>query len=168
VSRWFRTYGFAEIIDDLLVGAYPLDEEDVGILRELGVMRVLNLAQDAEYRPGEREVVERALLRAGIYEYRVDLEDYGQLPPDVIDEAVADVTEWLDYGLRTYIHCRAGWQRSPAVAAAVLAVVRETDVDAALDFVQTQKPTADPLPHQREDLQRCWEELQTRDIAPAD
>jgi protein-tyrosine phosphatase len=168
VSNWFRTYGFAEVTDDLLIGAYPLDEDDVSILRELGVMRVLNLAQDAEYRPGEREVVERALLRAGIYEYRVDLEDYGQLPPAMLEQAVADVTDWLDYGLRTYVHCRAGWQRSPAVAAAVLAVLREIDVDAALDFVQMQKPTADPLPHQREDLHRWWEERQASDIAPAD
>jgi predicted protein tyrosine phosphatase len=168
VSNWFRTYGFAEVTDDLLVGAYPLDEDDVMILRELGVMRVLNLAQDAEYEPGERELIERALLRAAIYEYRADLEDYGHLPPEVLDEAVADITDWLADGLRTYVHCRAGWQRSPAVAAAAIAVLRDIDIGDALDFVHRQKPTADPLPHQREDLHRWWEERQARDIAPRD
>ena len=52
VSRWFRSYGFADVLDDLLVGAYPLDQDDVDALARLGVRRVLNLTEDAEYRPG--------------------------------------------------------------------------------------------------------------------
>ena len=34
MSRWFRSYGFAAVLDDLLVGAYPLDSGDVGLLSE--------------------------------------------------------------------------------------------------------------------------------------
>ena len=30
------------------------------------------------------------------------------------------------------------------------------DIDEALAYVQARKPTADPLPHQREDLRRWW------------
>lgn len=142
------------------MGAYPLDEDDVGMLGWMGVERVLNLADDGEYHPGEREVVEEALGAAGIQEYRCSLTDYGALPPDELEEAVNEVNGWLDEGIRTYVHCRAGWQRSAAIAAGVVALRRGIDIDDALAYVQARKPSADPLPHQREDLRRWWEERQ--------
>jgi protein-tyrosine phosphatase len=157
VSTWFRTYGFADVDDQLLIGAYPLDDDDVATLESAGVERVLNLVQDDEYRGGEREGVEAALAAAGIEEHRLDLVDYGRLPPTQLDAAVHEVATWLDEGRRTYIHCRAGWQRSAAVAAGVIALRRGMDIEEALTYVQQRKPTADPLPHQRADLRRWWE-----------
>lgn len=157
VSRWFRTYGFAEIIDGLMVGAYPLDEADVAMIERLGVDRVMNLVEDEEYRPGERDAVEAALHRAGISEQRLKLTDFGSLPPDALEGAVQTVNGWLDEGARAYVHCRAGWQRSAAVAAGVVALREGLDIESALSFVQRRKPSADPLAHQREDLRRWWE-----------
>lgn len=156
MSRWFRSYGFADVLDDLLVGAYPLDGADVATLERMGVRRVLNLTQDEEYRPGDRDEVERALSAAGIEERRLRLPDYGGLPPEVLEAAVQEVNDSLDAGMRTYLHCRAGWQRSAAVAAGVVAVRTGREIDDALDYVQLRKPSADPLPHQREDLRRWW------------
>jgi protein-tyrosine phosphatase len=156
VSRWFRSYGFADVLDDLLVGAYPLDCDDVATLAQMGIRRVLNLTEDAEYRPGDREEVERALSAAGIEERRLSLTDYGGLPPAALETAVQEVNAWLDEGVRTYLHCRAGWQRSAAVAAGVVAVRTGREIDEALDYVQRRKPSADPLPHQRADLRRWW------------
>jgi atypical dual specificity phosphatase len=156
VSRWFRSYGFADVLDDLLVGAYPLDQDDVAALSHLGVQRVLNLTEDAEYPPDDRGTVERALLAAGIEERRLSLTDYGGLPPEALEAAVREVNAWLDEGARTYLHCRAGWQRSAAVAAGVVAVRTGREIDEALAYVQQRKPSADPLPHQREDLRRWW------------
>ena len=158
VSRWFRTYGFADVFDDLLIGAYPLDSDDVGMLSWMRVEHVLNLTEDDEYRPGEREVVETALEAAGIEEHRVPFTDYGGLPPAQLEEAVQEISRRLDEGSRTYVHCRAGWQRSAAVAAAVVALRKGIDIEQALEYVQAHKPTADPLPHQREDLRRWWDE----------
>lgn len=157
MSTWFRTYGFADVLDGLLIGAYPLDDSDVGMLAWIGVKRVLNLTEDAEYRRGERDAVERALSAAGIEEYRLSLTDYGGLPVRALDEAVAEISAWLDEGVLSYLHCRAGWQRSAAVAAAVVAVRQGLEIDDALAQVQLRKPSADPLPHQREDLRRWWE-----------
>ncbi len=156
VSRWFRSYGFAEVLDDLIVGAYPLDRDDVAALTRAAVVRVLNLTEDVEYRPGDRRAVERALRAAGIEERRLSLTDYGGLPPGALEAAVREVTAWLDEGKRTYLHCRAGWQRSAAVAAGVVAVRTGREIDEALDYVRHRKPSADPLPHQREDLRRWW------------
>ncbi|MBV9942137.1 MAG: dual specificity protein phosphatase family protein [Solirubrobacterales bacterium] len=156
MSRWFRSYGFAEVFDGLTVGAYPLDEDDIITLADAGVQRVLNLTEDAEYRPGERRSVQRALAAAGIEERQLSLTDYGGLPAGALEAAVGQVNAWLDEGARTYLHCRAGWQRSAAVAAGVVAVRSGMEIDEALAFVHERKPSADPLPHQRADLRRWW------------
>jgi protein-tyrosine phosphatase len=156
VSTWFRTYGFADIFDGLTIGAYPLDAEDVAMLEWTGVERVMNLVEDKEYRSGERDAVENALLSAGIDEHRLSLTDYGGLPAEELETAVQEVSGWLEEGAKTYLHCRAGWQRSAAVAAGVVAIRADIDIDAALEYVQSRKPSADPLPHQRDDLRRWW------------
>ena len=44
---------------------------------------------------------------------------------------------------------RRGRRRSSLCAAG-------DEIDEALDYVQRRKPSADPLPHQREDLRRWW------------
>jgi protein-tyrosine phosphatase len=158
VSSWFRTYGFADVLDGFLIGAYPLDEADVAMLHSLGVERVLNLAEEAEYQPGDRDKVESALEAAGIEERRLPMPDYGGLPAAMLERAVMEILDWLQEGKRTYLHCRAGWQRSAAVAAGVVAIREGLDVDEGLATVQSRKPSADPLPHQREDLRRWWDE----------
>jgi predicted protein tyrosine phosphatase len=157
VSRWFRSYGSADVFDGLIVGAYPLDQDDVDTLARMGVDRVLNLTEDDEYRPGERQAVERALAGAGIAESRLPLTDYGHLPAEELEAAVYAVGNWLDNAERAYLHCRAGWQRSAAVAAGVVAIRAGIDIDEALHYVRRRKPSADPLPHQRADLRRWWE-----------
>ena len=156
VSRWFRTYGFADVYDGLVIGAYPLDAEDVDMLKWIRIERILNLVEDQEYRPGAHDAVQAALAAAGIREYRISLTDYAGLPTNSIEAAVKEVNEWLDDGVTTYIHCRAGWQRSAAVAAAVVAVRDSLSIDDALAYVRARKPSADPLPHQREDLRHWW------------
>ena len=85
------------------------------------------------------------------------LTDFGRLPPDLLERAVQEVVSWLDAGLLSYVHCRAGWQRSAAVAVGAVAVHDGLGIEEALSFVQQRKPSADPLPHQRDDLVSWWE-----------
>lgn len=156
VSDWFQTYGFAEVHRGLLIGAYPLDEYDVRLLASMTVRRVLNLVEDDEYAPGRRELVASALAAAGIEERRLQLTDYGRLPPEPLEQAVLQVVTWMDEGQLAYVHCRAGWQRSAAVAAGAVAVYDGLDIPEALAYVQRRKPSAEPLPHQLEDLEAWW------------
>jgi hypothetical protein len=37
-----------------------------------------------------------------------------------------------------------------------VALRKGLSIDDALDYVQHQKPSADPLPHQRDDLREWW------------
>lgn len=157
MSSWFRTYGFGEILDGLLIGAYPLDVSDVAMLQMMGVQRVLNLCEDDEYSSGQRPTVQEALAEAGIEEQRISLTDFGGLPAARLERAVAMIDGWLDEGQVAYVHCRAGWQRSATVGAAVVAVREGLDPEQALAWVKRAKPSAEPLEHQVEDLQRWFD-----------
>lgn len=158
MSEWFLTYGLARVQRELLVGAMPSDRSDVEMLRRFGVRRILNLVEDDEYVLADsRGQVVAALADAGIEEYRVGVVDFGHLSPAAIDEAVTTVTGWLGSSERTYIHCRAGWQRSAVVAAGVIAITESLEIDDALAELKERKPSADPLPHQRDDLRAWWD-----------
>jgi protein-tyrosine phosphatase len=157
MSDWFEHFGFAEVADDLLIGAYPQDAGDVAALREAGVTRVLNLVQDSEYDPGGRDACVLALAGAGIGEERMEVVDYGNLPREHIERATRRALAWLDEGERVYIHCRAGMQRSATVAAAVVMLRDGLAMADALASIRARKPSAQPLPHQRQDLARWWD-----------
>jgi protein-tyrosine phosphatase len=156
MSQWFHSYGYAEVAEGLLTGAYPLDADDVAVLAAEGVTAVCNLCADSEYEPGERDEVVAALAAHGIVEERLETEDFGHLLPGALERASGWVLDRLAAGDRVYLHCRAGWQRSPAAAAAVLARRDDVEPDEALARVRSRKRDAAPLEHQAEDLRRWW------------
>ena len=159
MSGWFQHFGFAKVGDDLLMGAYPQDADDVAALKAAGVTAVFNLVQDVEYeRSGGRDACAAALARAGIREERLELIDYGSLPPGQLDLAAETVLGWLEEGECVYVHCRAGMQRSAVVAAAIVALHEGLEPLDALQRVRERNPRADPLSHQRQDLLRWWDE----------
>ncbi len=95
MSDWFQHFGFAEVGDDLVMGAYPQDADDVAALAQEGVTRVFSLVQDIEYEPGAREACVAALAEAGIEERRVELIDFGSLEVEQIEAAAQAVLAWL-------------------------------------------------------------------------
>src|SRR6185312_776495 len=103
MSDWFRTYGFAEVHDGLLIGAYPLDADDVRMLAAMSIRTVLNLVEDAEYGPGRRFVVEQSLREARIEEHRMQLTDFGRLPAEELEQAVRLVVGWMKAEVPAYV-----------------------------------------------------------------
>jgi protein-tyrosine phosphatase len=156
MSQWFDEYGFGEVHPHLLVGAVPLDANDVQVVADQGVDRVLNLVQDPEYPDGARLEVEIGLDANDIEESRVQVVDFGNLSPVALETAVTQVDTWLGEGHTVYLHCRAGWQRSATVAAGVIAIREQVPLEEALLRLGARKPTARPLPHQAEDLAAWW------------
>jgi protein-tyrosine phosphatase len=128
------------------------------MLATMRVEQILNLVEDQEYAHGRRLLVETALRDEGIREERLSLTDFGRLPADRLEQAVQMVVGWLRRGTLCYVHCRAGWQRSAAVAAGAIAVYDGLGIEQALAVVKQRKPSAEPLPHQREDLLTWWAE----------
>ena len=157
MSDWFEHFGYAEVADDVIIGAYPQDADDVAALQAAGVTRVLNLVQDLEYDEGGRDACVLALADAGIEEHRIEIVDYGNLLPGHIELATRTAMAWLDDGERLYVHCRAGMQRSATVAAALVMLRDGLDLPDALESIRARKPSANPLSHQRQDLVRWWD-----------
>ncbi|MDX6681889.1 MAG: hypothetical protein QOG94_1928 [Solirubrobacteraceae bacterium] len=156
MSDWFEHFGFAEVGENLLMGAYPQDVQDVGALAGAGVTRIFNLVQDVEYDDGARDACVIALAAAGIDEQRVELVDFGSVPPAQIEAAAQAVVAWLEAGERVYVHCRAGWQRSATVVTAIIALREDVMPGRALELLRARKPTANPLSHQLADLLDWW------------
>ena len=156
MSDWFEHFGFGQVGDRLLIGAYPQDAEDVAALVRAGVTCVFNLVQDSEYEGDGREACAAALAAAGILEERVEVVDYGNLLPGHIERAVRTVRPWLADDECVYVHCRAGMQRSATVAAAIVAFEEDVSPAEALRRVSERNPRANPLEHQRQDLVRWW------------
>jgi protein-tyrosine phosphatase len=157
MSAWFERFGFAEVLDGLLVGAYPTDRDDVQRLLGAGVASTYNLCEDVEYGNTGRDDVAAALTEANISERRLPLADYGGIDADDLERAVTEVCDALGAGDRVYLHCRAGWQRSAAVAAGVIALRELVGIEAALAQLRERKPSAEPMPHQRADLLAWFE-----------
>lgn len=152
MSSWFTEYGWGEVAPGLCTGAHPQDAGDVAALLAGGVTSVVNLCADAEYGPGARAEVEAAWASAGVVERRIVSVDLGGLPPALLEEGARAVAAGLDAGERVYLHCRAGWQRSATVAAAVLVVRDGAEPAAALREIRARRPVARPLEHQVADL----------------
>ncbi len=157
MSDWFERFGFAPVARGLLTGAYPADDADVAELAAAGVQDIVNLCEDAEYEPGTRAALVQALAAAGIDERRIELVDHGSLPQPELGRAVAEVVSLLEEDRRVYLHCRAGWQRSAAVAAGVIALREHVGIEAALARLRERKPSAEPMPHQEAHLLAWFE-----------
>jgi atypical dual specificity phosphatase len=157
MSEWFVTFGLAAVDSEhrLFIGAIPTDHGDVGALSERNIEVVVNLCKEDEYPDGARVDVETALTRAGIDEQRFPFTDHGDLAAAQLDAAVGEVVRQLDSGRRVYVHCRAGRQRSSAVATAALALREGVSLDEALDEIRRRKPDALPLEHQWLEL-KSW------------
>lgn len=162
MSEWFEEFGCATVIPELrpgegslTIGAYPTDEADAAVLIEYGITKIINLCQDCEYWGPQRSTIESVFARSGMEEFRIQIEDYSALDHQHFDQAVERVAQWLQSGEHVYLHCRAGWQRSASVAAAVIAQVEKIDIDQALAELKKRKPSAAPLEHQEAAL-RAW------------
>jgi len=156
VSEWFVTRGAHEVAPGLWQGALPADADDVRWLAGRGVGRVLNLCQDLEYEPGERDAVTAAYAAAGIDEARLPSLDHGGLLPGLLERAVQQMAAWRAQGAVAYVHCLAGQERSAAVAAAVVAAQDGCSPREAVERVRRARRSARPLPHQLADLDRWW------------
>jgi ADP-ribosyl-[dinitrogen reductase] hydrolase len=148
--------GFRQLDHQVLHGRNPLTAKDVEALMEAGVTRVIDLREDHEWgRTGKfgREAV-AALDWCGIERLTVPIVDGDAPSTDQLDRTWQLLEEAPEDG-RTYVHCRAGIERTGAVLAAYLARRDGLSLDEVLANLSASDAGLHPLPFQVEAV-RHW------------
>lgn len=97
----------------------------------------------------------------GIRYIAVPTRDWVEIPVANFDRAVDVVSGCLHSATPVFLHCLAGINRAPTVAAAVLCHVRGITVDDALAAVIRARAAAKPTPEQEISL-RLWYRVRCR------
>ena len=122
------------ITENLWCGA-TLDSTEFEMLQSLGIKRVVNVETYERYSSAK-------LAQFGIDFVNIPVLDIDHpLPEKIIDAAVAAIDEITSRGDKVYLHCTAGWQRSPALAACYL-VYTGMQAEQALALVKQCRPVA--------------------------
>ena len=128
----------------------PFEAGHVEALAGEGVGLVLNMCEDKEYRPGQRDAVKSAYLSAGLEENRdLCLVDLGAHPLELFDTAVGIIESAQRDGRNVMVHCRGGRERSATIAAAALVARYGLTGGEAIARIESIAPQVGPLAGQR-------------------
>lgn len=129
---------FDPITDHLFVGTCPSSQIDVQHLHQIGITAVVNLQSDSDLeRLGiDWSALEKHYSEERIEAHRIDMTDFDEANIEArLREGAAVVNSALQAGHQVYLHCTAGRERSPTMAAAWLTLYRGESPDSALLLV---------------------------------
>ncbi len=111
----------ARILPNLFIGPDPRVEEEFEQLRSLKIRAILSVQTDDDVQQGGVARAKEAAERAGFIFCSIPVTDFDRLElRRKLPTCVAKLHELLNAGHTVYIHCTAGVNRSPTVAAAYL------------------------------------------------
>ncbi len=130
------------ILDRLWVGRL-IRPEEVKLLLQMGITHVVSLQSDedlANYGISVKKLL-KAYESAGIELRRIATQDFNQ---EAISKNLANCVGEVESALelrwaKVYLHCTAGINRSPTVAAAYLIRSRKIPAQAAFDYVSERR-----------------------------
>ncbi len=134
----------------IAAGRNPLSVRDVADLRAAGITHVLDLREENEWAAPRfgGDAVE-AMAKMGINRMHLPVTDMGAPNPLDFDRANA----WIEKALalpnaKVYLHCRAGMERTAAIALAFWIAREGISYDAAFRNLKGKRPIFKPLPSQ--------------------
>ena len=121
------------------LGGGKLTEEEVAYVAAQGFGSVLSLREEHEDPADALAAHDLTYLRIPLGDAEHDTLSVEEMQQalDFIDAQIAD-------GRAVYVHCTAGWHRSPAVVAAWLMVKDGTDADTAWEKLDDIRPMVEP------------------------
>jgi ADP-ribosyl-[dinitrogen reductase] hydrolase len=142
-----RHFSADEIAPGVFAGRAPIFRRDVWRLRALGITHILDLREDHEWDgPGRRGTSAIAEIdRLGVARLRVAIKDMGTPQSGDLDQAVSFMDTALHLGGKVFLHCRAGVQRTGAIAAAWYARREHCSVDEAIQRLRERRPDLEPM-----------------------
>lgn len=137
----------AIITEDLLVGTQVRSDEDVNLLKSLGVKGLLSVQDDRDLNSaGLRwDILWRIGMKAGIDMRRYPIRDFS--PGDLMEKlpgALDELQELLEEHDRVYVHCTAGINRSAGVVLSHLVLRRNMSLEKAYRLLKSRRPQASP------------------------
>lgn len=140
---------FDRIAEFLYVGTCPITSEDVQQLTDSGFEVVVNLQSDKDF---ERikinwPLLEQAYSKNNIESCRVPMLDFEEDHiVSLLPQAIMQLDVYLSAQKKTYLHCTAGRERSPTVAAGWLIKHGGLSLDQTLNLVRSVRRT-NPYEH---------------------
>jgi protein-tyrosine phosphatase len=159
-----RSFTWDEIAPGVHAGRAPIFRRDVWRMRARGITHVLDLRETLEWdEPGRRGGSAVAEIDAlGMSRLQVAIRDMGTPRSEDLDQAVTYMEAALHLGGQVYVHCRAGVQRTGAIAAAWFARQQHCSIDEAIVRLRERRPDFEPLIYQIRAAQ-AWLAARQRD-----
>lgn len=128
---------FGCVLPNLFVGSSPVDDDDFRQLKALNITAILSLQTQDDDRAGaiENERVTAGAIGMGFVNLGVTDFDRLELVQKLPD-CVKAVEKLIAGGDSVYLHCTAGVNRSPTVAAAYLHWCLQWPLEQALEHIQ--------------------------------
>jgi len=133
---------YAQLLDELWVGSYPQQPEDIQHLKAEGVTAVLSVQSnpDLDARAIRWDLFERFYASQSMRVVRIPIIDFE--PADLLRNlpvAVAALDRLIADGERVYVHCTAGINRSPTVCIAWMMRHRGMTLEEANNHVMERR-----------------------------
>lgn len=119
-----------EIHPDRLFLGNAMDARDLRLLYDIRIAAIVDLAVNES----------PAQLARDMINCRIPLNDGDGNPSAIIELAVLCVVTLMEKNIRTLVACSAGMSRSPAIAAAAMAIVTRTAPDDCLTAIASHGP----------------------------
>eukprot|EP00249_Psilotum_nudum_P011051 c22940_g1_i1 orf=86-667(+) len=134
---------YTRILDNLLVGSQLRCQDDIDhLFYGEGVTAILNLQQDrdVQYTEIDFSSIARRCEALGILYIRRAVRDFDPISiRRELPKAVSSLERVLSDGKTAYVHCTAGFGRSPTVVVAYLFWFTQMDIDAAYNLVISKR-----------------------------
>ena len=129
---------FSRVLPSLFVGPAPMDDDDFRELKELNITAILSLQTQEDDSAGAIEIERNTAIAIGMTFTNLPVTDFDRLElARKLPECVKTVEGLLAHVDNLYLHCTAGVNRSPTVAAAYLHWSLHWPLEKALEHIET-------------------------------
>ena len=129
------------LADKLLVGEAPHKLENINLLKRYGINSILCLCDEKEF-PTSNEIKKSFnFIRIVLPDHKHDR----SITFKEIEDSISTLVNLLEGG-KVYVHCYAGFERSPLVCMAWLIREEKIPFQNAVDYVTQIHPGTNPIP----------------------
>ncbi|CAD8118214.1 unnamed protein product [Paramecium sonneborni] len=135
-------FSITQINENIIIGPYPQNEQDILILRNYGIKAVLNLQTrlDVYHRGVDWDEILSSYRKHNIFMKNFEIFDMD--PQDFekkISKAVQILKKLINHHELVYIHCTSGIGRAPSLVVIYLSSVLQFPLNEAITFVKNKR-----------------------------